>query len=198
MNFNMHAANWAALLLHFVSLSLLSVGTPMSAVPEMYRYLVTQQHWLSGLQFSSSIALAQAMPGPNVLFVVLLGWNLGLNAAGGVNAGWPALASALLGLTISLSGFLLPALTVSYFGSGWIARNNTRLLVRAFKSGMAPLVIATLCATGWLLIAGVGDPARGWRHGALAAVSALLIWRTRIHLLWLIALGALLGACGWI
>jgi chromate transporter len=31
---------------------------------------------------------------------------------------------------------------------------------------------------------------------ALAAVSALLVWKTRIHMLWLIAAGAALGAWG--
>ena len=30
------------------------------------------------------------------------------------------------------------------------------------------------------------------------AISALLVWRTRLHLLWLLAAGALLGAIGWV
>jgi len=28
--------------------------------------------------------------------------------------------------------------------------------------------------------------------------SALLIWRTRLHLLWMLAVGAALGAVGWV
>ena len=30
------------------------------------------------------------------------------------------------------------------------------------------------------------------------AVATLFVWRTRIHLLWLIGAGALLGALGWV
>ncbi len=66
--------------------------------------------------------------------------------------------------------------------------------VRAFKAGMAPIVIALMAATGWVLLA----DALGWRHLALAAAAALLVWRTRVHLLWLIAAGAGVGALGWV
>ena len=33
-------------------------------------------HWITDAQFTASIALAQAAPGPNVLFVAVLGWNV--------------------------------------------------------------------------------------------------------------------------
>ena len=56
----------------FVTLSLLSVGGAITTVPEMHRYLVAQNPWLTDSQFSASIALAQAAPGPNVLFVAVL------------------------------------------------------------------------------------------------------------------------------
>ncbi|MFN5080052.1 MAG: hypothetical protein ACK5EV_04925 [Burkholderiales bacterium] len=32
----------------------------------------------------------------------------------------------------------------------------------------------------------------------LTVLSALLVWRTRLHLLWLIVLGACTGAAGWV
>ena len=59
----------ATLFLHFVSLSLMSIGGAVTTVPEMHRFLVSEQAWLSEGQFSNAIALAQAAPGPNVLFV---------------------------------------------------------------------------------------------------------------------------------
>jgi chromate transporter len=66
------------------------VGGAITTAPDMHRYLVTDQRWLTDSQFTSSIALAQAAPGPNVLFVALMGWNVGLNAGGGLGAGWHA------------------------------------------------------------------------------------------------------------
>ena len=58
---------------------------------------MADQHWLTDSQFTSSVALAQAAPGPNVLFVALMGWNVGLNAGGGLGGGPSAGAMALLG-----------------------------------------------------------------------------------------------------
>ena len=90
MTISLAPADWLDLLAHFLSLSLLAVGGAISTAPDMHRYLVDARHWLSEGQFTSSIALAQAAPGPNVLFVALMGWNVGLNAGGGPAGGWPA------------------------------------------------------------------------------------------------------------
>jgi chromate transporter len=63
---------------------------------------------------------------------------------------------------------------------------------------MAPIVIALLIATGWLLTAAHDQPASDWPLWLLTAVVTWLVWRTKIHLLWLIGAGALVGAVGWV
>lgn len=189
-------AHWLDLFTHFASLSLLAVGGAITTAPDMHRYLVGQQGWLSDAQFTSSIALSQAAPGPNVLFVALLGWNVGLNAGGGPAAGWPAWALALLGVLVSMSATLLPSSVLTYTATHWAHRNRELRAVRAFKTGMAPIVIALLIATGWLLSAAHDQAARDWPLWLLTALSTLLVWRTNIHLLWLLGAGALLGALG--
>ena len=55
-------ADWLTLFAHFLSLSLLSVGGAITTAPDMHRFLVDRQHWLSDPQFSASIAIAQAAP----------------------------------------------------------------------------------------------------------------------------------------
>ena len=135
--------DWLTLFLNYMMLSLISIGGVITTVPEMYRFLVDQKHWLMDAQFNGSIALAQAAPGPNVLFVALLGWNLGLNAGG---YGW-----AILGMLTTLIGVLLPSTTLTYLAARWGHRNRERPVVCAFKQGMGPIVIALLIATGWLL-----------------------------------------------
>ena len=107
-------ANWLDLFTHFASLSLLAVGGAITTAPEMHRYLVTEHGWLSDAQFTSSIALSQAAPGPNVLFVALLGWNVGLNAGGGPSVGGMAWALALLGMLVTMVAIMLPFLTLSF------------------------------------------------------------------------------------
>jgi chromate transporter len=183
---------------HFASLSLLAIGGAITTAPDMHRYLVTEQGWLSEAQFTSSIALSQAAPGPNVLFVALLGWNVGLNAGGGPVMGGMAWALALFGMLIAMVAIMLPSSIVSYTATRWAHANRQLRSVRAFKAGMAPIVIALLIATGWLLMAAHNEAAKDWPLWLLTATATVLVWRTRFHLLWLISAGALIGAVGWV
>jgi len=66
MTVEMTAQDFWNLFQQFASLSLLGVGGSITSVPEMQRYLVDETHWLTDLQFTSSIAIAQASPGPNI------------------------------------------------------------------------------------------------------------------------------------
>ncbi|MEX8193730.1 chromate transporter [Comamonas guangdongensis] len=188
--------DWLHLFAYFLSLSLMAVGGAIATAPDMHRFLVDGNHWLTDTQFTSSIAIAQAAPGPNVLFIALLGWNVGLNAGGG--SGPLAWSLGALGVAVCMAGILLPSSLLTWQASRWGQRNRDKRGVRAFKQGMAPLVIGLLLATGWLLGSASGQPARDWRLWLLSLVCTLLVWRTRIHLLWLLATGALLGALAWV
>lgn len=187
---------WWSMFLHFATLSLLAVGGAIATAPDMHRYLVGEQAWLSESQFNASISLAQAAPGPNVLFVALLGWHVGLNAAVGVGA--TAWAWALLGMVVAMTGILLPSTVLSLAATRWAHRNRERRGVRAFKAGMAPIVIALLVATGWVLSSAHSNPAEDWRLWLLTVVVIGVVWRTQVPLLWLIAAGAGLGMLGWV
>ncbi len=198
MTITLTAADWLALLSHFLSLSLLAVGGAITTAPDMHRYLVTQQHWISDSQFTSSIALAQSAPGPNVLFIALFGWNIGMNAGGGVAAGVHAWPAAALGVLLAMIGILVPSTTLTLAAARWGHQNRGLRSVRAFKQGMAPIVIALLVSTGWILSANLGTAARSWPLWLLTIATALLVWRTRLHMLWLLGAGGLLGWLGWV
>ncbi|MGB3067946.1 MAG: chromate transporter [Ottowia sp.] len=198
MTITLSAADWWALFVHFLSLSLMAVGGAITTAPDMHRYLVNTRHWLSEDQFTSSISIAQAAPGPNVLFVGLMGWNVGMNAGGGPSRGWQAYSLALLGLVIAMGGMLLPSGILTYAATRWAHKNRELRAVRAFKTGMAPLVIGLLLTTGWVLTTAHDQPARDWRLWVLTAVITVVVWRTRVHLLWLIGIGAVLGMAGLI
>ena len=180
----------------FVTLSLLSVGGAITTVPEMHRYLVAQNPWLTDSQFSASIALAQAAPGPNVLFVAVLGWNVGMASGGGPANGPLPWALASAAMAVSMVGIIIPSTTLTFFAARWGQRNRERTEVRAFNQSMAPVVIALLIATGWLLTASHGNLQQAPLLWLLTVASALLVWKTRIHLLWLIGAGALAGFLG--
>ena len=185
---SLSGADWLNFFGHLLFWSLLSVGGVMSTVPDMHRYLVTREQWLSEAQFSSSIAIAQAAPGPNILYVALFGWNVGLNTG--------SLSLAFFGAGIAMIGLLLPCSLLVFFTSRWSHANRERRSVQAFRQGLAPVVIALMLSTGWLLARAYGEPVRDWPLWLLIGVSALLVWRTRLHILWLLLAGAVLGAFG--
>jgi chromate transporter len=167
-------------------LSLLSIGGAISTTSDMHRFLVEEQHWLTQAQFNDSIALAQAAPGPNVLFVALMGWHVGLNAG--------SMTAALLGVLVTMTGILVPSTALTYAAAQWGHRNRELRAVRAFKQGMAPVVIALLLSTSWILGSASRNAATDWPLWLLAFASGLVIWRTRLHLLWVLGFGAVLGA----
>ena len=199
MNITLQWHDWLELLGQYMLLSLLSVSGAITTVPDMHRFLVEQKGWLTDAQLTSSVAIAQAAPGPNVLFVALMGWNVGLNAGGGIGGGAHGWALGLLGMATTLGGLMLPSTTLTYLATRWGHRNRDRREVRAFKLGMAPVVVGLLIATGWLLANGnQGADAPRWHLWLIAGAATLIVWRTRIHLLWLLGAGAALGAFGFV
>lgn len=162
---------------HFMLLSLLSVGGAMATAPDMQRWLVAEHGWLSDAQFTHAVAIAQAAPGPNLLFVVLVGWS---------TAGVP-------GVLVTMSGLLLPSSLLALAAGRYSRRNAQALWVRAFTAGLAPLTVGLLLSTGWVLTAPVRT-----HPGALllVALTAGLSLRTKIGPLWLIGAGALAGMAG--
>jgi chromate transporter len=170
-------ADLVTLFANFLVLSMLSIGGAITTAPEMHRYLVVDHHWISDAQFSASIAIAQAAPGPNVLFVAVLGWNV----------------AGPLGAFAAMSGIMIPSTALSLWATRWgQARRETRG-VRAFTSGMAPLTIGLLLATGWIL----AGPAAGHVGPMLLVLgTAAVMLATRISPMWVVAAGAAAGALG--
>ena len=164
--------------LDFAVLSLLSVGGASSVLPEMHRSLVEVQGWMTSREFADLYSLAQASPGPNILFVAVMGYQ----------------AAGLPGVLATMVGIMLPSTTLALAAARWGNTRSEWRSVRAFKAGMAPIVIGLLFATSWIL----GAQTPGWHHVIVSIATALLVWRTRAHLLLLVSAGAVLGATGWV
>ncbi|MGY8904011.1 MAG: chromate transporter [Burkholderiales bacterium] len=190
----MNNAQLLDLFTHFASLSLLAVGGALSVVPDMHRYLVDETRWLSGTQFNAAIGLAQAAPGPNMLFVALMGCYsaLALHSPAGILSS-ASVAAGVAGALVAMAGFLLPSSLLTLTTTGWLHRHRQHAGVRAFKAGLAPVAIALTLSTAWLLLAQELKRWQDWPLGAVALAALLLMLYTRTHLLLIIGLGALAG-----
>jgi len=176
----LHGLGWTDLLnllLHFMLLSMLAVGGAITAAPDMQRWLVREQGWLSDEQFTASIAIAQAAPGPNILFVALLG----LHVAGAA------------GLVATMVGIMLPSSLVAWSVGRLGRRRSDTVAMRAFTAGLTPLTLGLLLSTGWVLTAPTRAHAGTW---LLIGLTVLAMLKTRLSPLWLIAAGAVAGMLG--
>jgi chromate transporter len=63
--------------------------------------------------------------------------------------------------------------------------------MRAVKDGLAPVTVGLVLASGFILATG---GATHWSSYAIAMASAVLASTTRMHPLWLIVAGAIVGA----
>ena len=180
---------WLSLFTHFILLSLLAVGGAITTAADMQRFVVEKQGWLSDGQFTSCIAIAQAAPGPNVLFIPLIGWQIGLQMGG-------TYLDAAAGLLATFIGIMVPSSTLTFAATRWLQRNATHVIARASKASLAPISIALLLATSWLLASAHDNAAKHWPLWLFTACALLLAWKTKIHLLLILGTGALLGMLG--
>ena len=178
------------LFLHCLSLSMLAVGGGLILVPDFHRYFVMDKGWITDAQFSASFALAQVAPGPNLLYLAIAGWHVGFNGGG--------YALGLACAVIAMVGLLIPSSTFCLVITRWAHRNRELRLLRAFKQGMGPMVVGLVLSAVWLLGSAHNEPARDWRLWVLMAATPVILWKTRVHLLWLLGAGAILGAMGWV
>lgn len=118
----LEAAELLQLLLHFTVLSMLAVGGAITTATDMHRYLVQEQGWLNDTEFNASIALAQAAPGPNILFVALLG----LHSAG------------VAGVVLAMLGIMLPSSAVALVVGRLRRANREAVALRAFTGSSRP------------------------------------------------------------
>jgi chromate transporter len=167
-----------SLALIFSQLSLLAFGGGNTILPEMQRQVVDVHHWMPASEFSALFALAQAAPGPNLMVVTLVGWHV---------ASWAGM------LLTSLAKFGPSSIVTILALHAW-ERFKNRPWRRIVQKALVPVTAGIVTASA-VLIARTSDAT--WIAWPITAGCALLAWRTRIHPLWLLAAGSLIGLTGF-
>ena len=162
----------------FALISAIAFGGATAVMPEMHRFLVQQNHWMTDSTFAALFAISQASPGPNVLFVALFGWQVA------------GVAGALVSIFAMCGPSSLLALAFEHFTG---AHREAWWMV-VIRRALAPVTIGLVLATGMIL-------AKGSDHSittVLLTVATVAVGiRTKWNPLWLIAAGALLGVLGF-
>ncbi len=166
-----------AFFLHFLMLCSMAIGGLSVVMPDMYRYVVDERGLVSARQFADVYALGQAAPGPNALWVPLVGLQA---------AGWPGAIAATIAVFLPATAFSLLAMSLH-------ARAENSRLALAIRRGLAPVALGFMFASGWLLLS---SGQHGWRGYVLAFAAALAVLFTRLNPLILLAAGAAAGIFG--
>ena len=165
------------LFVSFFLVAFVSFGGATAVIPELYRIAVTEHGWMAAQTFTELFAIAQAAPGPNVLIVTLIGQHVD---------GWQGALAATIGMCLPMS------LLVGLLFKHWDRLQHWRGRA-AIQLGVAPLAVGLVLASGVLIVRSAAPGAVGI---ALVVLTVWLSLRTRLHPLWLILLGALLGLAG--
>lgn len=161
----------------FAVISLLSVGGASSVLPEMHRSLVEVHGWMTSREFAELFALAQAAPGPNALVVSLFGWK----------------AAGIAGALVTTIAMILPSsLLTFYLDRLWHGEAAAKWR-EVIDNGLAPITVGLIAAGGALLATASDNNVMAI---VFTAASALIAWRTKLHPLWMIAVGAVAGLAG--
>ncbi len=118
--------------LYFALLSLLTFGGVSSVIPEMQRYIVDVKGWTTAADFMHLFAVAQAAPGPNVLFTSLIGYRV----------------AGIAGSLVALLGLCAPAAALTWVVSTLWERVGDSPWRTIIRRALAPLVVGLTFAGG--------------------------------------------------
>jgi chromate transporter len=171
------AGSLVTIALTFGWLSLFAVGGAAAAIPEIHRIAVDLNHWMTDGQFADAFAISQLSPGPNVLIVTLVGYQVA-----GIPGGLVA--------TVAMCG---PTAALAYTVSRILGRAGSSPWPAIIQAALVPLSIGLMTASG-LILAEAAD--RSIMAVLLTIGAAVLVATTRINPVWLLLTGGCLGLAG--
>lgn len=165
------------LVLTFGLLSLISIGGANATIPEIHRQVVDLHHWMDDATFASLVAIGQTAPGPNVLVVSMIGWQM----------------AGIAGLLVATLAIVVPSSLIA-FGLGrtlaiWEGRDGLVLTKRT----LAPIALGFMLSSGIVMTRAVFQNALSL---VIVAAIAAMLYSTRISPIWGILAGAACGVAG--
>ncbi|MFO1027280.1 MAG: chromate transporter [Acetobacteraceae bacterium] len=165
------------LALVYAQLSLLAFGGGNAILPEMQRQVVDVHHWTTAQEFTALFALAQAAPGPNMMVVGLVGYQV----------------AGIAGAVVATTAIALPSSVLTLLVAGLWFRFRDAPWRKALQAGLQPVTAALIMASAVLL---VWTAAADVSTAVLLCVATWLFLRTKLHPLVILGGAALLGVAG--
>lgn len=168
---------WWRIAAVFLSLSLVSLGGGNTILPEIHRAAVQQNGWMTDHQFAAIYAISEAAPGPSSMIVSLVGLKAG----------------GLVGALIAVAAVLGPSSLLMYVACRTWDRFRDAKWRIAFERGLGPISLGLLFSSGYTVVRSADHTPVAY---AITAISCLLLVRTNLSPLLIMAAAGALGAAG--
>lgn len=161
----------------FASLSLVSIGGGNTVLPEIHRAAVQREQWMTDQQFADIYAISEAAPGPSSMISSLVGYK----------------AAGLPGAFVAMASILGPSSLLMYIACLTWERFRTAKWRIAFEKGLAPVSLGLLFSSGFTVVRSSDHSLVAY---AITVVTMVLLVRTKVSPLLVMAAAGVLGALG--
>ena len=174
------ASGLVALTFHLAIISSISFGGFPTVLPDVCAFVVTTHGWMTDQDFTNIFAMAQAIPGPNMILMMgLIGWKV-----------W-GLAGALAASTATFA----PPCAIYFAAYRLMHRFQEAHWQRVLRSALIPVTTGLIIASGVVMAQAA---AVTWGALAVTGAAAVVMLMTRLNPLWLLAAGGALGGLGFL
>ena len=167
----------AEIAVRFAALSFVAIGGINAIAPEVHRVVVDVEGWMTSAEFAELFALAQLAPGPNAMYVALVGWKV----------------TGVIGALVATIAVCGPSSIVCYVAWQSLDRLRESRVRAVIQRALAPLAIGLILATGYTLARGA-DRSPGAL--ALTVLATAVLAFTRVNPVWVLIAAAVIGAAG--
>jgi chromate transporter len=152
----------------FAVLSLVSIGGANAVLPEIRRQIVDVQGWMNDATFANLFAISHAAPGPNIILVSLIGWQL----------------AGLAGLLVATLAIMIPSCSLAFLAGRAVTRWSDKRWIKLLKEGLVPVALGLMLASGIAMMRTADQDAL---TVAISLTTAAFVVFSRRNPLWTIA-----------
>jgi len=132
----------AALVAHLALLSSISFGGFPTVLPDVRSFVVLTHGWMTDEDFTNIFAMAQAIPGPNMILMMgLVGWKV----------------SGFSGALAGAAATFAPPRAIYYAAFRLWNRFRDARWQRSVRAGLAPVTVGLIMASG-IVMARAAEP----------------------------------------
>lgn len=166
------------LALFLALMSSISFGGIPPVLPDIRHFVVDTNGWLTNQDFANFFALAQTIPGPNmILMMALIGWK----------------TAGLAGAVAAAGATAVPPCTMYFVGYRLWDRFRDKPWQRIARASLAPLTFGLIIAGGTVMARTID---KDWLTASITIAAAGLLLTTRLNPLWILGAAGTMGALG--